>query len=140
MVPQLILYSLITLVLYVCIGHLALSKARSLKRKRQQTGLSRVSEFDKRQFKITKTLAIILGLYFLLYVPGAILGIVISRDSPEALAIIYHFAIILFQSNACLNPFIYARGLKDFNNAFNKILKAAKETCKGGVAVDPSAD
>lgn len=74
------------------------------------------------------TLALVIGCFTLCWLPTFVLIVIQANDSSQLCSVIKHeqiyFVTLLFAlSNSLLNPFIYCARLREFRQAFAKILK-----------------
>ena len=76
----------------------------------------RITRRQQQQNRITKTMGIVLGTYYFLYLPGVI-ETSIKYDN-DIKFYISKLVVILFFANSLINPVIYAWQNKDFNAAF----------------------
>ncbi|CAH1779298.1 unnamed protein product [Owenia fusiformis] len=76
--------------------------------------------------KIVKTAIIILGMYFLVWIPALSLPLVMSikknNDDIWIYMTLHYCCFILILLQACINPVIYTYRMKTFRRAFQKIL------------------
>ena len=73
----------------------------------------------RRHIRLTKMLALVVGLYVALYVPHVVLVLVTDRGDLVGLV---QAAVLISDINFWINPLIYAWKSKDFRKAFKKIL------------------
>lgn len=110
--------SIITVLLYIRIARVAWVKSKN---KKNQVGLEALdgehSRKNRQQFQILQLMGLVLGVYFALYLPAAVLSL-----CPRANTLWYNglarFISLLYCANAVVNPFIYALKNEDFKRAF----------------------
>ncbi len=112
--------SMITALIYIRIAHFAWIRSR---KQRNQVGIAAPGEKHeqkkKKQLQILQLMGVVLGVYFALYLPGAILSLCPIVNAIWFNALV-RFVSLLFCANAIVNPFIYARRSEDFRKAFYK--------------------
>lgn len=115
-IPHMLIPNIISKILYCKILYVARRQANIIyNENRHIMGQNAV----KKEHKATKTMAIILVLFFLCWAPYLILHIVIhsiGRSSPEVLFDALEIAKILSLSNSFINPLIYAWRNQDFRH------------------------
>ena len=77
--------------------------------------------------KVTKMLSIVLGLYFVFYLPSIAFGAVDDKNSSFFLALMKYLSYLLWYCAMCVNPFTYAWKSKEFRKAFWHLLKIKYE-------------
>ena len=82
----------------------------------------------KRDLRITKMMAMVVGVYFVLYIPFFCIAFNMSRDSPLWYHVIFYLSVLIYDVNFWVNPIIYAWGDLNFRKAFNNLLSG----CFGG--------
>ncbi len=82
----------------------------------------------RRDNKITKMLCIVLGLYFVLYLPSILFGSFDNHDSLAVLVVLKYVSFLLWFSAMCVNPFIYVWKSKEFRKAFCFLLHLKRST------------
>ena len=128
--------TIVTVILYVKIAYLAWRKSRE-NLSGQDTNLS---IGDSIQIKITKMMTIVLGSYFVLYVPSVTLTILAKSSSPKWLRQLQAFFTNASLANTWINPIIYAWRDKTFRAYFKKILLGMCPCCYCNRAVHAPAE
>ena len=80
----------------------------------------------RKQYKITKMMGRILGLYFLFYLPSPIMATLDPDEKSFAMTVLKHVAYLLWYTNSWINFIVYAYSLTEFKEAFIKILNLQK--------------
>ena len=110
--------SVSSLLFYCRLAYMALQK--SLNDKRNANSVSNVHSV---QFKITKMLTLVMGLYYLCYFPPMIIHSFNDKlGNYESFSIIQRCSTLLWYTAAMINPIIYGWMNKDFNVAFCSML------------------
>lgn len=107
---------LVMVVSYSYIMKVALAKRKAI----------RVQQQTFKQVKSTKTLCIVVAVFFLLNSPYSITNLVILFVSSQEIYVMSQYLLILASLSSCVNPFIYAYREKHFKRAFKKILGLQK--------------
>ena len=84
----------------------------------------------KKNYKITKMMATIIGLYYVLYLPVIVISQFDKQDKSVTVSALKRIAYLIIFVNYWINTFIYAWGVKDFKTAFGKILRGVFPTEK----------
>ena len=121
------LFGIITtanIIMYLRIAYVAFSKSKTTVTPFVLTDRdsSEISKQVKKGTKITKMLSIVLGLYFVLYLPSILFGSFGQENDSDVLIVVKYVSFILFFTAMCVNPVIYAWKSKDFKRAFSQIL------------------
>ncbi len=77
--------------------------------------------------KVTKALALVVGVYIGLYIPTFFIGIATIFLTETFMHILYDVSNMCFYLNNCLNIFIYYNRMPDFKIQFLEILKIDKQ-------------
>ena len=118
----------LTGIVYMKIGHLAVKKARTPCTPTTHRSTMCRCYMSKIQFKVTKMIAMVLGLYFVFYFPIAIITpLVPVRNPPRYLVVIRYILASLWYGTSWCNPFIYAWHNDSFRTTFKSML-----TCRHG--------
>ena len=110
--PGFAIVSTITAAMYSRIAYIAYRRSRDC------AGTS--SGVSNRSNKILRMLSLVLGLYFLLWLPALVMFSFLSADSPGWLVELYHMVALLWFVNSWINPFIYAWHSSEFRRGFRK--------------------
>nr|WHQ35470.1 green adenosine sensor AdoLightG [synthetic construct] len=80
----------------------------------------------KRETKVAKSLAIIVGLFALCWLPLHIINCFtfFCPDCSHAPLWLMYLAIVLSHTNSVVNPFIYAYRIREFRQTFRKIIRS----------------
>ena len=117
---------LATLVLYVCVVTIAFKKSKQFAPLPQVMDGSTTEALDnqKIQWKITKFLALVLGVYYGSYLPWAISRVsgINVLNSCDLSGIIWFFVITLWGLNVNVNPFLYVWKSQKFRICVKNIL------------------
>ena len=118
--------SLLTFVLYSTVAYKLVIKPK-LRRNKTGTVQSSITSTtaEQRQRKITRVMALVMGTYYLLYLP-AFVESQIAYDEYVKEHVEYAVFYLWF-SNAMANPLIYYSTNKDFHVAFKCLLKRKQE-------------
>ncbi len=120
--PYFMTCSVITVLLYSKIAHLSWKHARKIAASTSTTDNSPSGYISKHQLKITKMLGLVLGIYFILYIPT-----LVTRTSNEKLvqlssALTYYIIVLVYYINSWVNVFIYGLNSKEFRQAYKRIV------------------
>ncbi len=111
--------SLITVALYVRISYIAYKQSKEIS---QIPGLNANRQMQSCQKKITKMMSMVVGIYFVSYIPAIIISIFNHKSAPVAVQILFEVTTIIWFSNSWVNVIVYAWQNKDFRKAFGHIL------------------
>ena len=118
--------SLVTVLLYIYVAVIAYKKSKQVAPQPQVIDGRTAEALDNQrvQWKITKFMALVLGMYFGSYLPWAI----IRASAPDSLntcrpsAIIGFFVVIIWGINININPYLYVWKSKNFRACIKKML------------------
>lgn len=134
---HLFMFIIVTIILYAYIAYTALkanSRTHSI-----TASVACVRDTSSVQIKVTKMLALVLGIYLAVYLPSVILGPFISEgDHGSWKEIVRYLFLLLFYINTWINPCIYAWKANDFRKAFIKLLHLKVQSAiplHGGVPI-----
>lgn len=116
MFPQFALLSALSLILYCKISYTAYKQSRQI----QDAGMNAV-EGESAQTRITRMMATIMGVYFLLNLPTTLSSFFLYPDNLVDYTLVHVFFII-FDINIWINPLIYGLKSKDMRKAYKKAL------------------
>ncbi len=124
--------SCITLVLYSKIAHLSWKRNKEMLNhvaahinNEQISGIGQETHthhFSKHQLKITKMLGLVLGIYFILYIPPIATRTTGKQLTTVSEALSYYITLCIYYCNSWVNSYIYGLTSKDFREAFRKML------------------
>ena len=100
---------------YIRIGIMVCGRCRQV----APSGLSTQARSD---LSVARMLGMVVGLFFMLYLPFMVLGSIVKPDSPELIRFLYYVNILVYDLNFWINPIIYAWRNKDFRKAFRSLL------------------
>ena len=84
---------------------------------------------QRKDMKITKMMAMVVGVFFLLYAPHYITAATMSRGSPKWRRVLMLCFNALYDVNFWINPMIYAWREPKFNRAFKDMLSCIFACC-----------
>lgn len=120
------LFALLTttnVILYVRIAFVAFSKSKTIVAPSVSTNQrNEINKQVQKGNRVTRMLSIVLGLYFVLYLPTIVFGSFGDETDSDILIIIKYVSFMLFFTAMCVNPFIYAWKSKEFRRAFGRVL------------------
>ncbi len=119
--PFFIIITGTNIILYGQIASVAFGKSKVVQPVTGENGISAMNRKMGNENKVTKMLAIVLGLYFLFYFPSVIFGS-FSQESHITLVVLKYISYLLWYMSMCVNPWIYVWKSKDFRRAFVKLL------------------
>ena len=133
---------LIVIVTYSCVFRVAFAQAKAVASLDPNKGKRHIL----RELKATKTIAVVIGVFIVCWLPGFIL-IVLSlwcescfipfvKNKDLSLAVRIIFVYVLPVMNSSLNPLIYTLFNKEFRSAFSRMLCSSRRTSRGGEAED----
>ena len=109
--------SVCTCALYLKIAHLAIRKSK------QMVDYDRDLDSSSVQFKVTKMLFYVLGLYYGLYLPHAIISLLTVEEGLSLFQMfLYKVSLVLWYGNTWCNPLVYAWKCRDMRQAFKQLL------------------
>ncbi len=113
--PYFWVISTVTLILYIQISYTAYKHGQRI----QNSGIA-----NNPVRKITKMMASVIGIYFVLYLPIILVSLVgiLEYNASMTERLIIYIADIIFMVNMWINPVIYYFNNENFHKAFRKIL------------------
>ena len=139
MIPTTFIILVTSLVLYLKIGLTAYKQSQEIRAQNSQISVPtneevgatvKESSLRKRTLsserKIAKMLGLVIGLYYLSYVPLSVIIIINSKmknASPVLLNTMMGSARMVYLVSTWINPFVYAWQSKDFRHYFGKLLR-----------------
>ncbi|RVE65651.1 hypothetical protein OJAV_G00118710 [Oryzias javanicus] len=102
--------------------------------------------FLQREVRAAKSLAIIVGLFALCWLPLHIINCYnhLCRNCERPHILVMNIAIILSHANSAVNPFIYAYRIREFRQTFQKIwrqnIMRQRDSCRVGLGDTNSRD
>ncbi len=120
--PHYAIFSAVTVLLYIKIAILSWKYARKIAASASTSDNSASGYISKHQLKITKMLGLVLGIYFILYIPT-----LVTRTSNEKLvqlstALTYYIIVLVYYINSWVNVFIYGLNSREFRQAYKRIM------------------
>ncbi len=120
------LVSIVTVIMYAKISYLAI---RNTRRTIGDYALSTRRDMASIEMKVTKMLLLVLGIYFVFYIPSLVSAQLVPEDNmyDYKWAIIRHSVAVLWYATHAVNPIIYASTNKHFQKAFKRLLHTEKD-------------
>ena len=117
-----------TILLIVGYGHIAWIAYKS---RNQVNTTQSIMQRRKRKkdMSVTKMMALVVGVFFILYLPFAVTLATLSSTSPLWQVYLYAVTILIYDINFCINPFIYAWRDKGFKRAMGEMASACRRKC-----------
>ena len=122
LLPQLLVFALITTSLYTAISCIAYKQGKKIAALNQPYNTYEATT-NRQQKRIAKMMLLVLGTFFMCYIPQSIVSVLewFYRDS-LLMVVLEKITVIIFWTNTWINPIIYAWNSKDFQLAFRKLL------------------
>lgn len=122
-IPTFLLYLVSTCALYLKIAWVARRHVTQIANQTASLDRDGSRRYKREaQMKITKMMAIVLGLYLVMYVPSLICNSLVKSTSTLPLKVLNYVLGLFWWTNSCVNPIIYAWRCPDFNHAFKTII------------------
>ena len=121
-IPRFVVLSLITVGFYIAISCIAYKQGKKIAALKQPYDTYEATT-NRQQKRIAKMMIMILGTYFICYIPQIVISILerVYTDS-MAILVLEKISSLVFWTNTWINPMIYAWKSKDFRVAFRKLL------------------
>ena len=120
--PEFIGLSMITIVLYTAISCIAYKHGKRIAALKQPYNTYEATT-NRQQKRIAKMMIMVLGTFFICYIPILIVSIVEWFFTKSLLMVVLEkITVIIAWTNTWINPIIYAWNSKQFNLSFRKLL------------------
>ena len=122
LMPEFVALALITVCFYTAISCIAYKQGRKIAALNQPYDTYEATT-NRQQKRIAKMMIMVLGTYFLCYLPHIVISILerVYTDS-MAILVLEKTTVVFFWTNTWINPLIYAWKSEDFRVAFTKLL------------------
>ena len=119
LITPVIIFVLLTIIIYSRIFHIARKQQNQIRVQEMAVG-----HFTTRETKLTKMMALILGIYILSFIPYVIVSIVRLKTASESesLEILWKTSLTLVVGNSMVNPVIYGWKNASFRKAYLHLL------------------
>ena len=84
---------------------------------------------------VKSSLALIVGVYLVLYVPVFLVSVALEEPSPQWMHDLYLLTLLMFYCSTWINPIIYALKIADYRKVFGKILHTCCVISRRSVAL-----
>lgn len=121
--------TLITIIFYVKIACLVRQSGRQVSQHNAIQNTAQVTR-RKKEKRITLTMAMVVGLFFVLYSPLVFTLVTLNANSTMEHRVIYYVTLIVCDVNFWINPVIYAWQNKAFRKAFRLLLGQFLRACR----------
>ena len=122
--PQFLLFSALTMVLYCRMSFLIWKSRVRVGNGQAKQILVGLKQHQSRQKKLTRTLSIVMVLYFVFTLPCVCLSSLVNKsvNDPVWLSDLYYVAVVMWYNSSMVNPLLYAWQAPGFRKAFKQIL------------------
>ena len=121
--PQIFLYSLITVGFYTAICRIANKQHKAIASLNHPCNVYETSN-SHQQKKVSKMMILVLGTFFACYTPQVVSSFLLKLYKRSVFTLQLEKAtVLIYWANTWLNPVIYAWKCKDFRVAFRKLLR-----------------
>ena len=112
--------TIFNMLIYIRVAILAWKLNRQIRAEQASLG---ITDSANAQGKITKTMLLVVGLYFLFTIPALLVNSTVSGFGyPLWVYYLYHLTLLVWFANSFVNPFIYGWRYKHFRKYYKKLL------------------
>ena len=122
LLPGFLILTLLTVSFYIAISCIAYEQGKKIAALRQPYNTHEATT-NRQQKRIAKMMILVLGTYFMSYIPEIIVASLKSVYTDSLLLLVLEkVTVLIMWSNSWINPIIYAWNSTEFNRAFRKLL------------------